>query len=181
MKREVQLSRKTVVRIGALALSLAILGVGLACLRFRLPSLFQSAPTSPPPDAQAAVAGVKAIYTLDYTEDAKTWQERVCAVSTAQGCAFFQSLLAPAMRKTVEQKQIRTGCEVQAVRLVEEDGQTRVWELTVTLDNPWPGVEATMPVYAAVEQQEDGSWLFQRILFTQEVEARYGATASPEP
>jgi hypothetical protein len=61
--------------------------------------------------------------------------------------------------------------------MVENDGATHIWQLEVTLDNPWPGEQATSQVYVEVAQA-NGSWLLNQILFDQQA-ARFAATPTP--
>jgi hypothetical protein len=98
-------------------------------------------------------------------------------LSTPNGCQLIQSLFAPTVYQVVSANQVKTGCTVQAVRMVESNGATRIWQLQVTLINPWPGEKATTPVYAEVDQA-NGTWLLNRILFDQEA-ARFAATPTP--
>jgi hypothetical protein len=182
MQHEIQVSRKIINTIILLIVVIALIGTGFLIVR-RDPALFSgilarlegvsSTPTqaAQPPDAQAAVKALTAFYTLDYTEPAAQWQARVCALSTPAGCQLIQSLFAPAVRQVVEANQVKTGCTVQAVRMVESDGATRIWQMEVTLN------KSTTPVYAEVAQA-NGVWLLNRILFDQEA-ARFAATPTP--
>ncbi len=190
MKREIQISRKTIHTIILLIVVIAlVVGGGLFLRRdpARLAGIIaqlegvQSTPTqaSQSTDAQAAIKALTAFYTLDYTEPIEQWQGRVCALATPDGCQLIQILYAPAVRQAVETNQIKTGCTVQAVRIVENDGATHTWLLDVTLSNPWPGEKPTTPVYTEVAQS-NGTWLLNRILFDQEAEARFG-TPTPTP
>jgi hypothetical protein len=200
MQREIRVSRKTIHAIVFLIIVLALIGAGFLIVRrdpARLSMIVARlegiTPTpiqiTQPPDAQAAVKALIAFYTLYYTVPEAQWQAGVCALSTPNGCQLIQSLFAPTVRQVVEANQVKTGCTVQAVRMVEEstpqgqstpqgyDGATRIWQLEVTLSNPWPGEKATTPVYAEVAQA-NGTWLLNRILFDQEA-ARFAATPTP--
>jgi hypothetical protein len=195
MKREIQISHKTINAFVFLAVVIALFGGGilLLChdpaLLSRIIARFESAsPTQPDPqsapDSQAAVTALTAFYTLDYSEPVDQWQGRVCALTTPNGCQLIQALFAPVVRQVVEDNQVKTGCTVQPLRLVEDDGATRIWKLEVTLGNPWPGEASTTPVYAEVAQA-NGAWLLNRILFSQET-ARFAtptlsAVETPTP
>ena len=188
MKREIQISHRTIKTIILLIVVIALIGGGILLL-FRDQALLsriiariegtilptQSAPQSGP-DAQAAVKSLTAFYTLDYTEPVDQWQTRVCAQTTPDGCQLIQALFAPAVRKVVDANQVKTGCSVQAVRLVENKGETRTWLLEVTLDKPWPGEIPTMQVYAEVARV-NSTWLLNRILFEQEAADRFATPA----
>jgi hypothetical protein len=188
MKREIQVFRMTINTVILLIVVLALIGAGFLIVRDD-PALFSgmlaqlevitptSTQISQPPDAQAAVKALTAFYTMDYTVPEDQWQAGVCALSTPNGCQLIQSLFAPTVYQVVSANQVKTGCTVQAVRMVESNGATRIWQLQVTLINPWPGEKATTPVYAEVDQA-NGTWLLNRILFDQEA-ARFAATPTP--
>ena len=121
------------------------------------------------PDAQAAVDAATAFYTLDYTADPDLWATRVCAHTTEAGCRAIQGFFAPTVEVLVMENQVQTTCTVTPVHLVSEDGSIRVWQVTVTINNPWPGLEN--PVQDAFVEVEElsGIWLMNRILFQQEI------------
>ena len=188
MQHDIQVSRRTINAIILLIVVLALSGAG--CLIFRrYPWLFSGVlarlegvtptPTqiTQPPDAQAAMKAITAFYTLDYTVPENQWQAGVCALSTPNGCQLIQSLFAPTVYQLVSANRVKTGCTVQAVRMVENDGATHIWQLEVTLGNPWPGEQATTAVYAEVAQA-NGTWLLNRILFDQEA-ARFAGHPDP--
>jgi phage terminase large subunit-like protein len=186
MKREIQVSRKTINSFVLLVVVLALIGGGFLFLRrdpallSRIVARFEGAtPTQldpqSAPDAQVAVAALTAFYTLDYTEPVDQWQGRVCILTTADGCQLIQVLFAPAVRQVVDANQVKTNCTVQALRLVEDKDDTRTWLLEVTLDSPWPGENPTTQVYAEVTRI-NGTWLLNRILFDQE-KARFATPA----
>ena len=187
MKREIQIPRKTINGIVLLVVFIVLIGVGFL-LMHRNPALLSriftqtvATPTQvdpkSAPDAQAAANALTAFYTLDYTEPVGQWQERVCALTTQGGCQIIQAFFAPAVRKVVDANQVKTGCTVQAVRLVEDKGDTRTWLLEVTLDKPWPGEKPTIQVYAEVTRIND-TWLLNSILFDQEAAVRFATPAS---
>ena len=127
-------------------------------------------PAAPiPADAQAAVLGISAIYTIDYQEPASAWLSRVCSVSTQAGCQFTSGYVAAMVQLDAQKYQIQTGCSVTPVEAVDTlaDG-ARVWKLQVHLDHPWPGAAEAQDVYALVTRDENGPWKFERLLFSQE-------------
>jgi hypothetical protein len=188
MKREIQVSRKTINSFILLVVVIALTVGGTMILRHdpallsRIVARLEGAtlgPTQPDPqsapDAQVAVAALTAFYTLDYTEPVDQWQGRVCVLTTPDGCQLIKALFVPVVRKVVEVNKVKTDCTVQALRLVEDKGDTRTWLLEVTLDLPWPGENRTTQVYAEVTRI-NGTWLLNRILFDQET-ARFATPA----
>jgi hypothetical protein len=194
VKKEIQISRKklaSILRISAIVI-LAILSVILftssPALRSFVKARFQGQASTPALtdqlDGKAASAALTAFYTLDYTEPEDQWRARVCALATPDGCQLIQALFAPSVRKVVEANQVKTGCTVQPVAMVEENtpqeqnGATRIWLLTVSLDHPWPGTNQEFTVYAEVAQV-NGAWLLNRILFEQEAARFQTPTVTP--
>jgi hypothetical protein len=122
------------------------------------------------PDMQAAVDAVTAFYTLDYTSFRELWISNVCAYATDQGCDAIRSFFVPIIQAQVQDKKVQTGCNVQPIRLVEDHGDIRIWQVSVTLDHPWVGLKApTQDVFIEVAKVH-GRWLMNRILFEQEIE-----------
>jgi hypothetical protein len=122
------------------------------------------------PDAQAAVDAVTAFYTLDYTASPELWTSNVCALATDKGCIAIRSFYVFIVQTLVQNSRIQTSCVVQPVRLVEDDGDVRIWQVSVTLDHPWAGLkESKQDVFIEVAKVH-GGWLMNRILFTQENE-----------
>jgi hypothetical protein len=125
------------------------------------------------PDAQAAIAGVSAFYTIDYTEPEDAWTDRMCALAaTPDDCLFLQVYFAPAIRTTAEKYRVQTTCTVLPLGLFSADESTmsRIWILQVTIADPWPGILATETVFAEVVfDRTTQEWRFRRILFSQEL------------
>ncbi len=183
---EIQVSLKSLTK-ALLILLLAAALFGAAFLLAREFGLFPRSaiasteiPSASSPDALAAINGVAAFYTLDYTVPAEQWEAAVCKTMTPDGCLVFQALYAPVVRLVVEQHQVQTGCSVQALRLVEENGDgSRTWLLEVMLDAPWPGIGPVMPIYAEVVPAGDNAWLLDHILLEEE-SARFQTPAPQE-
>jgi len=157
-------------KILLITLAAALLIIGLLAFR----SLFIPRPeevtaTGLPADAHTAVNAAKAFYTLDYSEDIDLWATRLCAYATEAGCRAIQDYFAPSVQAMEQKNQIQSGCTVEPVRLVADKGNIHIWQVTVSMDNPWPGLDApAQDVYVEVEKV-NGRWLMNRILFEQEI------------
>lgn len=122
------------------------------------------------PDAQAAVDAATAFYTLDYSVDSDLWATRVCTHTTDAGCRAVRIFYAPAISAMVLDNQVVTTCTVLPIQLVSEKGNIRIWQVSVTIQNPWPELESPVQdAYVEVEKI-DGIWLMNRILFQQEAD-----------
>jgi hypothetical protein len=125
---------------------------------------------APSPDAMAAVQGVNAFYTLDFTESSDKWLLRVCGYTTDQGCMAVKDFFASSVRATVDQHRVQTHAFVTPVQLISDKGDHRIWRLAVILTNPWnEGQEGMQQDVFAEVANEGGKWLLNRILFEQEV------------
>ena len=172
---EITINRKT---LGIAVTVLIIAGLAAWLFAFGglslITSYFTLATSSPPtsdPDAQAAALGVSALYTISTTDGVDAWLEHVCSVSTEVGCAFAGNVYEPAISK-IAQIDVEAVAEAQPLQRMEGDGISSIWELTLTIDQPWEGIENPQTVYALVHLEDD-RWLFERVLFQQEVQARY--------
>jgi|APFre7841882654_1041346.scaffolds.fasta_scaffold01762_12 hypothetical protein len=126
-------------------------------------------PSGVSPDAQAAVDAVTAFYTLDYTETPDLWATRVCTLTTEAGCRAIRGFYGPAVEKMVQENQIQTGCNVIPLHLISEQGNIRMWQVSVSLDHPWSGLDQPVQDAFAEVENVNGLWLMNRILFQQEV------------
>jgi hypothetical protein len=159
-------TRKILIAILITAL-LAIIFLSLRSAIFTHPSVSE---TGMAPDAQAAADAITAFYTLDYTSSPELWISNVCAYATDKGCNVIRSFFATTIQTQVQDNQVHTGCNVQPIRLVEDAGDIRIWQVSVTLDHPWAGLKApTQDVFVEVAKVH-GRWLMNRILFEQEIE-----------
>jgi hypothetical protein len=132
-------------------------------------------PTSPPPvdESQASaavVAGVKAFFTVDYTEGKDAWLERFCATSTQSGCLFATSGSTSLWRRYTEMKTVSTA-DVAPKTLVRRSENEQVWLVTIQLSQPLPGSEKTQDEAYGLAVHENGVWKFDRFLLPQEIDA----------
>jgi hypothetical protein len=159
-------ARKTLIII----IILAVVAIGLLSLHSVIFPIPEVSETGVAPDAQAAVEATTAFYTLDYNSSLELWISNVCSFSTDQGCNAIRSFFAPTIQNLLQSYHVQTGCSVLPVRLVEDDGDIRIWQVSVTLDHPWVGLDtAPQDVFVEVAKLQS-RWLINRILFKQEVE-----------
>lgn len=136
-----------------------------------------------PPDAQAAVQGVSAFYTIDYHETADQWADRLCRVlDSASDCQVSRVYLAPGVYSTARKYNIETTCSTLPVGLVSDtvrDGREfRVWKMQVTLSMVWPGMPTPATIYAEVILDAAlQKWSMTHVLLDDEVRAL--RTAAP--
>jgi len=157
-------------KIILIILATALLAIGILALRPLFISQKETSETDSPADAQAAVSAVTAFYTLNYTEGNDLWTARVCAYGTEAGCRAIQNYFAPIVQAMVLDNQVQSGCIVTPIRLIADKGAIHIWQVSVSIDNPWSGLDAPVQdVYIEVEKVGN-LWLMNRILFEQEVD-----------
>ena len=128
----------------------------------------------------AALAGVKAFYSVDYQSGPDVWAARLCTMSTQPACGYYQNTLAPFLWLAFTEHQTVVTAEASEANLVadlpaSESGAAsqQVWQVMVSLSQPWPQGDGrtTFPAHVLVNRQEDG-WKFERLLLADEL-AKY--------
>ena len=149
---------------------IAVLTIAFFVLRHWFFTQPEKSETAIAPDAQAAVDAVTAFYTLDYTASPELWVSNMCTLTTDKGCNAIRSFYAPTVQTLVKKLQIHTGCTALPVQLVEDDDNIHIWQVKVTLDHPWAGLDnPTQDVFIEVAKVHD-RWFMNRILFEHEIE-----------
>jgi hypothetical protein len=99
--------------------SLAQAGVAVTPIS---PSVYQSE-TEDAAARDAAIAGARAFYTVDYTAGQQQWLDRLCSVSTQTGCIVYQNVIVPNLWSQLEEGKIVTTVEVSAQEKVQLSNQ----------------------------------------------------------
>ena len=146
----------------------AVLGIAILAALPLLQKSFSGPDAGSSSDARAAVDAVAAFYTLDYGADHDLWATRVCMHTTQAGCRAIRGFFAPAVEAMIVKNQVRTSCTVTPVRMVSDEGAIRVWQVSVTINQPWAGLDDPVQDVFVEMEQVNGFWLMNRILFQQE-------------
>jgi hypothetical protein len=175
---EIYLSKRKTLSIVLVALVIGGLALFLAGLSGRtLPEL-----TGIGSGRSVALAGAKAFYTIDYQDGPDVWAARLCAVSTQPACQFYQSVVAPFLWLEFEEHRSLIVAETAKATLLSEetagtraDAPMQVWQVAVTLSEPWPqgDRQTSFPAYVLVIKEESG-WKFERFLLPEEIEKYTG-------
>ena len=140
-------------------------------------------PTTEPDQAQitsAVTAGIEAFFHIDYREGKEAWIERICLVSTENGCQYFRSGVDP-LWKRFEDFQIVTEGNVEQLDSVSETETEQVWRVKISLTQPLPGSEKTSDeAYVLVMRTENG-WMFERFLMEKEIQALAQKSTQAQP
>ena len=125
----------------------------------------------------AAIAGVEAFYSVDYTESSDVWAARLCALSSEPACDFYQNTIMPYVWPEIVSTQTTViAATDQVVKLADEVADTRdaepmqVWRMNVSLSQPWPqgNGQTEFPAYVLVVREKNG-WKFERFLLNDEL------------
>lgn len=128
----------------------------------------------------AALAGAKAFYTVDYTAGQQQWLDRLCSVSTQTGCIVYQNVIVPNLWSQLEEGKTVTTVEVSAQEKVQEqvastrdNAPMQVWRLNIQLSSPWPMQKEPVTDFPtlALVLKENGSWKFERFLTEDELQS----------
>lgn len=188
-KLELTFSRKKITQAGfVLILALGLIGLSLwANSRGYLDQFLVGRNEIATPGTENVQATLQAIYTPKLGEGQAAWYSQVCGGMSAQGCELFKSLYGPPIWGALEsgailpvETQVNFLEEVEAI-----DSGHRIWkfgfvvsdlsEARDTQDVP-EAAEISGEVYAEVSYDlSSDSWLLERILFDQEIAARYGS------
>jgi hypothetical protein len=129
---------------------------------------------------EAALAGARAFYTVDYAAGQQQWLNRLCSVSTQTGCTVYQNVIVPNLWSKLEEGKTVTTVEVTAQEKVQEqvastrgNAPTQIWRLKIQLSSPWPVQKDPITEFTALALviKEDGAWKFERFLTEEELKA----------
>jgi hypothetical protein len=152
---------------------IAFTAAGIWAIKYADQILPHPTPTPPVDDNQASeaiVAGVKAFFSVDYTEGKEAWLERLCATSTQSGCLFATSGSTSLWRRYTEMKTVTTA-EATPKTLIRRSENEQVWLVTIQLSQPLPGSEKTQDEAYGLAVLENDVWKFDRFLLPQEIDA----------
>jgi len=120
------------------------------------------------PVGAVAEAGVEAMLTVDYEAGVEAWLEKVCGISTANGCQIAQALYSQGIQANLDKYQAGQTCQAIARKMVSEIAATeskpaqQIWAVEINKSG-W-GEEKTDITAAVVVQDKDGKWVFDTVL-----------------
>ncbi|PKO16648.1 MAG: hypothetical protein CVU39_07440 [Chloroflexi bacterium HGW-Chloroflexi-10] len=168
--REIPISRKSLVVLTGIVL-VTVLGIWLIDSLVIHPSTVKPTPAIEEDAASLAViTGVEAFFDINYQEGKSAWLEGVCAVSSEGGCAYLASGADLLWKRFEDFQTVTRGTAVLEEQI--RSGETeQVWRVSVTLSQPLPGSEKTQDEAYVLVVRVGETWLFDRFLLTEEIEA----------
>ncbi len=120
------------------------------------------------PAGAVAEVGVETLLTVSYEAGVEAWLEKVCAVSTVDGCQIAQAMYTKGIQANLEKYQAGQVCEATARKIVSEtaagEGKPaqQIWAVEIQTSG-W-GEEKIDITTAILVQDEDGNWVFETAL-----------------
>jgi hypothetical protein len=139
LNKEILITPRQIV-IGLLVfLGLAVAGFSLVPQIAKLPVLAGPTPVGLTAEA-AARLGAEVFFSVDAKLGQEAWENRVCEISTPNGCQMTRKVFAPMLWSSVEKKDLRLSCKVTSAELAQELTQenapaAQAWKLTSTCTN----------------------------------------------
>ena len=138
----------------------------------RLPSWFAQEPAGMTAET-AARAGLEAFLSVDVKAGKEAWVEKVCQVSTPQGCKMVSEAYASMVWPAVEKQGLRLNCKSASatkVTALHKPAEIEIWELKTVCTNVDTGEMDNSTTQVIVSQTAETGWKFERIRFDQETQ-----------
>ena len=149
-------------------LSLALTGFSLGPKIAKLPLFAGPTPVGLTAET-AARAGAEVFFSVDAKLGQEAWTEKVCEISTPNGCQMTRKVFAPMLWSSVEKKGLRLSCKVTSAKLAQDISQdAQAWKLTSTCTNLDTGETSNGNTTAFVSETAGAGWKLERIGFDQE-------------
>jgi hypothetical protein len=119
----------------------------------------------------AARAGLEAFLSVDAKAGKAAWVEKVCQVSTPQGCKMVSQAYAAMVWPVVEKKSLRLDCKSASASLLttlQKPLESEIWELKTVCTNIDTGEADNSTTQVIVSKSAESGWKFERIRFDQE-------------
>lgn len=122
-----------------------------------------------PSDAEmAARLGAQAFLSVDVEKGRDAWVTAVCENATEKGCGLAQGPMGQMIWAGVESNATRQSCQATEAEKVSENEQGQVWKVSLDCRDLVGGETTSLSVNAEIVDAGDG-WLFERVLFSDEV------------
>jgi len=166
-KKVITISPTRVVTVLIVSLVLVTAGFIIAP---RISSWFVKEPTGMTAEA-AARAGLEAFLSVDANAGKAAWVDKVCLVSTVQGCKMVSQAYVGMVWPAVEKKGLRLTCKSASASQVislQKPVEIEIWELKTVCTNPDTGETDNSTTQVIVSKTAEAGWKFERIRFDQE-------------
>jgi hypothetical protein len=121
----------------------------------------------------AARTGTEVFFSVDAKLGQEAWVNKVCEISTTNGCQITKKVFAPMLWSSIEKKGLRMSCKVtsaaQAKEFTQKDAPaSQSWKLTSTCTNLDTGETSNGNATVYVSDTVNAGWKLERIAFDQE-------------
>lgn len=125
--------------------------------------------------AHAAESGVMAFYSIDYRENPDIWINRLCEVSTTEGCEIANTFYRQFLWPSFVDDRVRTTVTILDSESVLVENGHQIWRVRILPGETWVGLPlpetGSQAVFISIMQDRDEKWKMHRILSDQEVTA----------
>ncbi len=185
--REISVTTKTLKRATGglliLAMAMVVMLFGRPLFSWALSRFQPPATPTPDPAALVAIQGTEAFYTINASEGAEGWAERVCRlVEDEDVCQVYRQVFVPLLIRPLldEHPDLDVRARVgEAVLVAEENGgRDRIYRLQAAVQGLPQNGDAPLLVQVHLD---DGVWRFVRPLFEEEAASYLDLEKTPEP
>ncbi len=170
---EITISRERILRLASILFLLSALIAGSLWAKSQgfLDYLFtlDGRSSTPGPEVPAMQA-VETFYSPNLDIGQENWEEKVCTNMTPDGCLLFRQFYAPTIWDSAQSGKVPSDISIDFIDIAEKvkDG-SQVWKLRITSK-----LTSAVIYIHVVKDLATPRWLLERVMFSQEAEARYG-------
>ena len=120
--------------------------------------------------SDVAVTALEAFFHIDAKEGKEAWLNRLCLLSTENGCKII-SAGSDAMWTSFQEAEVDGSAMVAHEEIVAESNIEQVWKMNIILSAPLPGSNKLQDTAYVVVVKTDNIWRFDRFLLKPEIDA----------
>jgi hypothetical protein len=120
--------------------------------------------------SDVAVSALEAFFQIDAKEGKEAWLNRLCLLSTENGCEFI-SAGSDVLWTKYKEAEVDGSAIVALEEKVAESDIEQVWKMNIILSAPLPGSNKLQDTAYVVVVNADNNWKFDRFLLKPEIDA----------
>ena len=172
LNKEIVITPRQIVIGLLLFLGLALTGFSLGPKIANLPLFAGPTPVGLTAEA-AARSGAEVFFSVDAKLGQEAWENKVCALSTPNGCQMIKKVYAPMLWPSIEKLGLRLACKVTSAEMAQDLTQenapaTQAWKVTSSCTNLDTGETSGGAAKVFVSETAGAGWQLERIGFDQE-------------
>lgn len=120
--------------------------------------------------SDVAVSALEAFFQIDAKEGKEAWLNRICLLSTENGCKFI-STGSDVLWTKYQKAEVDVSAIVALEEKVAESDIAQVWKMNIILSAPLPSSNKLQDIAYVVVVKTDNIWKFDRFLLKPEIDA----------